>query len=52
MALTIESRETGGVLELSWRKCSDNKSLIGTFAEVTKPPAARLLKDLIKVVRR
>ena len=42
MALTIESRETGGVLELSWRNDPIDKSLIGASAEVTKPPAARL----------
>ena len=51
MALTIESRETGGVLELSWRN-DPNKSLIGTSAEVTKPPAARLFGKFKNVAGR
>ena len=52
MALTIESRETGGVLKLSWR----NDPMINYLSEHLRRLQSHLplgfLKDLKNVVRR
>ena len=52
MALTIESRETGGVLEISWR----NDSMINHLSEHLRRLLSHLplgfLKDLKNVARR